>query len=79
MTEQIIKIELKVQYKKDALFLHKEIGKGSYGEKDVCMLLTDTGLIVQSSNSDKKKDQTTDNFIITFPELSEKLIKALIK
>ena len=79
MTEQIIKIELKVQYKKDALFLHKEIGKGNYGEKDVRMLLTDTGLIVQSSNSDKKKDQTTDNFIIPFPELTEKLVKALIK
>ena len=79
MKEQIIKIELKVQYKKDALFVHKEIGKGKFREKDVCLLLTDNGIIVQSRNSDKGKDQTTDNFIITFPELSEKLIKALVK
>ena len=79
MEEQTIKIELKVQYKKDAFFLHKEIGKGQFGKKDVFLLLTDNGIIVQSHNSDKSKDQTTDNFIITFPELSEKLIKALVK
>jgi len=77
--EQTIKIELKVTNRKDALFLHKEIGQGKYGEKDVRLLLTNNAIIVQSVNADKKEEQTRDNFIITLPELSEKLIKALVK
>ena len=79
MEKQKISIDLKVENHKDALFLHREIGKGTYGDKEVRIIMSNTSLIVQSHNKDKKKDQTTDNFVIPFSELSEKLIKALIK
>jgi len=79
MTEkQKIKIELEVENHKDALFLHQEIGKGIYGDKEVRVIQTNQAIIVQSQFKDKKKDQTFDNFIIPWSELSKKLIKALI-
>ncbi len=74
-----IKIEIEFENRKDALFLHKQIGEGNYGEKSVRFLQTNEGIIIQSHFKDKKKDQTRDNFIITWEELSKKLIKELLK
>ena len=78
MEKQKIKIELEVENVKDALFLHKQIGEGTYGDKEVRILLTNSSIVVQSHFKDKKKDQTRDCSIIPLSELSEKLIKALI-
>ena len=78
MAKQKISIELEVENMKDALFLHQQIGEGTYGDKEVRVIQSNSAIIVQSHFKDKKKDQTTDNFVIPFSELSEKLIKALL-
>lgn len=70
-----INIELEVEEKENALFLHKEVGKGTYGNKKVRVLLTNSSLIVEVSEGKDK----WNSFIIPISQLSEKLIKALVK
>ncbi len=73
-----INVEFEMENEKDILFLHKQIGEGTYKNKEVRVLLTNTAIIVQVVNEDKKKDQTRDNWILPIAQFSEKLIKTLI-
>lgn len=72
-----INIELETTEENNALFLHEEIGKGTYGKKEVRFLLeAGRRCLIVEENTGKGK---WISHIITIEQLAEKLIKALVK
>ena len=76
MTKQKISIELEVESKENAMFLHTEIGTGKYGKKEVRLIQATDGTLIVQEYINKNN---WISHIIPIKQLSEKLIKALVK